>query len=121
MATFPAYAKLGFDGFARDRESALDRTQMESGPPKQLKVKSRVMVARPVVYFFDSLSDYNSFITWFQTTINFGADWFDWTDPVDAAVKTARIVNGKLDKEMPRRKTLDRWQIGFTIETWSNA
>jgi hypothetical protein len=121
MATFPAYAKLTFDGNPRQRESALNRTNMEAGPPKQLKVKSRVMVERPVVYNLDTLSDYNNFITFFQTTINFGADWFDWVDPVDGATKLARIKNGQISKEEPRRKVMDRWRVGFTIETWSNA
>jgi hypothetical protein len=120
MAAFPSYAKLVFENVSRDRESAVNRTAMESGPPKQLKVKSRVMVERPVVYFLDTLSDYNNFITFFQTTINFGADWFDWTDPVDSVVKLARIKNGKIN-EVPRRKIFDRWRVAFVIETWSNA
>lgn len=118
MPTFPAYGKLAFENFQRDRESALQRTQMESGPPKQLKKLSRVMIDIPVIYHLDSAADYSSFITWFQNTINYGADWFDWTDPVDNVVKPARIKNGKL-AETPRRKVLDRWKIGFTLEIWS--
>jgi hypothetical protein len=120
MAAFPAYAKLAFDGFARERDTAVVRTTMESGPPKQAKIRSRVMLTRPVVYHFDSLADYNSFITWFTTTINRGASWFTWTDPVDSVPKEARIVGGKLEYERPRRKNLDRWEVGFKLETWDS-
>ena len=120
MAAFPAYAKLVFNGFQRERDTAVVRTPMDGGLPKQAKVRSRVMVTRPVIYQFDSLADYNSFITWFTTTINRGVSWFDWTDPVDSTVKQARIVGGKLDYERPRRKNLDRWEVGFKIETWDS-
>jgi hypothetical protein len=119
MATFPAYAKLGFEGFSQKRESALSRTSMESGPPKHLKVKSRVLVERPVMYFFDTLADFDNFITWFQSTVNYGADWFDWTDPKGSVVRSARIKSGTLEEEKPRRKNLDRWVVRFVLETWS--
>ena len=118
MAAFPSYPKLRFDGYGEPRESAVDRTQMESGPPKQLKVKSRVLVQRPVLYDLDSLADYNSFMTWFQTTVNYGADWFDWTDPRDSTLKAARIAEGKLDARA-KNNALSRWTVGFILETWS--
>lgn len=118
MATFPSYAVLLADGFAQQRESGVQRTEMESGPPKQLKVKSRVLVRRTVVYALRSLADYNSFVTWFQTTVNFGADWFTWTDPVDSASKNARIV-GQIDEEAPVVPALADWRVSFILETWS--
>lgn len=119
MATFPSYAVLLADGFAQQRESGVSRTQMESGPPKQLKTKSRVLVRRTVTYALRSLSDYNSFVTWFQTTIHFGADWFTWTDPVDSTAKNARIVS-QIDEEAPAVPALTDWRVSFTIETWSS-
>ncbi len=119
MATFPSYGRLLFENFSRDRASGLRRTQMESGPPKQLVTRSRTMVEMPVIYQLGSLADYNSFLTWFNTTINLGADWFDWTDPVDSVVKQARIKEGKIS-EVPQRKQLDRWKIAFTLEFWGS-
>ena len=116
MAAFPSYAKIALSGFAEQRESALLRTQMESGPPKQAKVRSRVMVTRPVTILLGSLSDYQSFITWFSQTIHEGADWFDLTDPVTGTTKSARFVGGGLDATP--NGTKNAWSIKANIETW---
>ena len=117
MAALPSYARLLFSGYKEQRESAIMRTEMESGPPKQIKVRSRVMVTRPVSIMLMSLSDYQSFITWFSDTINEGADWFDFTDPVTNTVKSGRFVNGGLDAA-PSDPRLENWVInGLQIET----
>ena len=116
MATFPAYAKILASGFAEQRESALLRTEMESGPPKQAKIKSRVMVTRPVNVLIKSRSDYLSFVTWFSKTINEGSAWFDFTDPVTNTIKQARFVGGGLDATPQAGLTL--WAIPLKIETW---
>lgn len=117
MAAFPAYPVLLFDGYARKPDAAIKRSDSESGPPKQLKTKSRVLHTRPVTYLLASKADLDAFETWFESTINFGADWFDWTDPYDSAVKSARIAGGAIDPK-PQRKALDRWTVSFQIETW---
>ena len=116
MATFPAYAKLLSNGFAEQRESALLRTEMESGPPKQAKIKSRVMVTRPVTILLQSRADYQSFVEWFSTAINEGADWFDWRDPVSGATKQARFVGEGL--EATASGALCLWSINAKLETW---
>lgn len=118
MAAFPAYPKLLFQGFTEKPEPAIKRSDAESGPAKQLKTKSRVLVKRSVSYLLASAADRDSFMTWFKVTINFGADWFDWIDPYDNATKPARIVGGDIDPK-PQRKMLDRWTVDFQIETWS--
>ena len=116
MATFPTYAKILASGFAEQRESALLRTEMESGPPKQAKIKSRVMVTRPVSILLQSRADYLSFVDWFRTTLNEGADWFDFTDPVTQTVKSARFVGVGL--EASPQSGLMLWTINTKIETW---
>ncbi len=120
MAAFPAYAKFLRDEFGEVDASALIRTEMESGFPKQTKVSARAMVTRSCVVVVDSLADYNSFMVWFRTTINMGTDWFDWTDPVDNTVKLARIVSGSLGKREPANKALTAWKMPLTLETWSS-
>lgn len=117
MATFPTAAKLLHDPYRVSREPAVQRTDMESGPPKQAKLRSRVMVTREVRYALDSIADYNAFIAWFNTDIARGAAWFDWPDPIDDSVKQARIVGGVIEEEQPN-KTLDVWLLKFRIETW---
>ena len=118
MASFPSYAVMLVEGASQQRATAIQRTQMESGPPKQLKTRSRVMVTRPAAALFKSLADFNSFITWFQTTINYGADWFTFTDPVDSSSKNGRIVS-QLDSEEPSSSELTHWVVKFKLETWS--
>lgn len=116
MSSFPSYAKIALAGFAEQRESALMRTQMESGPPKQAKVRSRVMINRPVSILLSSLADYQAFVLWFSQTIHEGADWFDFTDPVDGTTKSARFVGGGLDAVPSDSK--NAWSIKTNIETW---
>lgn len=119
MATLPATAKILFDGFAEQRESALMRTEMESGPPRQVKTKSRVMVKRPVSLLFSSKADYLSFLSWYATDINEGADWFEMTNPVTGDFITARFVAGSLNGQ-PVNSALTRWTIKTQIESWGS-
>lgn len=120
MATFPAYPLLLFNGYRENPESGIRRGEMESGPAKQLKSKSRVAVVREVDYLLISAADKTAFETWFRSTINMGADWFDWTDPADQVVRSARIVSGTYQL-VPQRKMLDRWVASFQLETWSGG
>jgi len=117
MAAFPTYVQILAEGYEKDRESAVIRTPFEDGMVKQLRSKSRVLVARSFTAGFDTLANYQAFITWFQTDVDYGASWFDFTDPEDLVVRQARIVN-KLDKERPIFGT-GKWRVPMTIETWS--
>ena len=116
MATFPNYVKLLANGYQEQRESALLRTEMESGPPKQARIKSRVMVTRPVEIMVNSKADYQAFVTWFSTAINEGSDWFDFTDPVTRTVKQGRFVGGGLEATPSGGGKV--WSIKAKIETW---
>lgn len=117
MESFPAYAEIKFEGFSEKRESALLRSDMESGPPKQVRIKSRVLTDRPVKIRLSSLADYNAFVSWFSNAIHEGADWFSWTDPVSGTVKTARFSAGGFNAA-PVAGTLGRWVVTTSIETW---
>lgn len=118
MAAFPAVLKLMRDGFGKSPESIVNRTAMEDGLTKQAKAKARALVPRPVVYAADSKADFATWETFFNTTLNAGADWFDWTDPLDAVVKAARIAQGTYQAR-PINGALTRWEISMRIETWS--
>ena len=117
MAALPSYASIHLDGYAEQRESALMRTEMESGPPKQAKIKSRVMVTRPVTIRVNTLADYQAFVVWFSDTINEGADWFDWLDPISNTTKQARIQGGALDAS-PMGSINGAWVMRAKLETW---
>lgn len=121
METFPSYLILTPDNFNETVEPIVHRTPMEQGLPKQLKGASRALVVRPVMYLAVTLADYNSFKTWHRVNVNLGADWFNWTDPVDSATKLARIKEGKfVARPWEGIATLARWEIEFQLETWSS-
>jgi hypothetical protein len=117
METFPPYVKVVFDGFAIERESAAARYEMENGPDKQLRRRSRVLIALEVTCHVDSQADLAAFVQWVYSV---GADWFSWTDPVDGVAKPARIRATESFAERARTRTLSHWEIRMHIETWSN-
>lgn len=117
--SFPSYAKILLAGYQHQRESALLRSEMESGPARQSKVRSRVMVTRTCTIFLETLSDFNSFETWFATTLNEGALWFDYADPVSGITKSARFVGGGYSAT-PASGALGSWNIAAKLETWGS-
>lgn len=119
MATLPTTAKILFDGFSEQRESALMRTEMESGPPRQVKTKSRIMIRRPVSMLFSSKADYLSFLSWYSTDIKDGADWFQMIDPVTGNTIDARFVAGTLNGQ-PVNPAMSSWTVKAQIESWGN-
>lgn len=115
--TFPAYARLLFDGYRQKRESALLRTEMESGPPRQAKVRSRVMLTRSVKIYLASKADFQAFENWYATTINLGASWFNMVDPVSGATVAGRFVSGGYTAT-PIAGKLAAWVVEASIESW---
>jgi len=116
---FPTTGKLLFSGYSETPESAVLRTDMESGPPKQAKIKSRSLVTRPLTYRFNN-TEYDAFELWFKTEINYGASWWNWEDPRDGATKQARIVSGQYAAKMAEQgegAELE-WDVSFNLETW---
>lgn len=118
MAAFPAYMKPLIRGFAKSPNMVISRTEMEDGMTKQAKTKARALVVRPIAYLVRSLADFQAWETFFNTTINGGADWFDWVDPIDGLTKTARIVNGKYTAS-PLNGLVTDWEVSMEIETWN--
>jgi hypothetical protein len=119
MAAFPTGLILLLPGYAEEPDSALARIEMESGPPKQVQNKSRVMVKVRGVIRFTSASQYASFRTWFRTDIKNGADWFDWTDPRTATVRQARFVGGaERGPTSDLIGTLAVTDVPITLEYW---
>jgi len=119
MAFPHSYAKILAEGYDKNRPSAVSRSEMEDGMVKQLRTKARVLVKRNMTISVASLSDYQAFIAWYQNDVDYGALWFDFTDPEDSVVKFARIVL-QLNSERPL-VGLGQWRISAVIETWSNG
>lgn len=117
--SFPSYAKILLAGYQQQRESALLRSEMESGPARQSKVRSRVMITRTCTIFLGSLTDYNAFETWYATTLGEGSAWFDYTDPVSGITKSARFVGGGYTAT-PSAAGIGSWQVSAKIESWGS-
>ena len=119
MATLPSYVKILFQDYSQRRESALLRTEMESGPPKQAKVRSRVMLTRAAKLYLSSKSDFQSFETWYREDLDEGALWFDMTDPVSGSTIEARFVGGGYTAT-PMSAAMQLWQVEVNIESWGS-
>jgi hypothetical protein len=118
MATFPAYLKLDLDGFKDRPEPIVRRTEMENGLAKQMPRASKRLQPKQLVYWVDSLANYNAFKTWVKDTINNGAGWFDWTEPISGATVSARLRDGAFEGT-PVNKALSYWRISMTIEYYA--
>ena len=116
-ATLPSYARLMFNEYQQKRESAILRTEMESGPPKQAKVRSRVMLTRSVKIVIESLDNFKLFETWFKDDLDYGALFFNMTDPVTKLTIEARFVGGEYTAR-PLIAAMNVWQIEASIESW---
>ena len=117
MPAWPSYAYLLLSGYGESRASALLRTEMEDGPPKQARIRSRALVTRKAVVQLRSLADYTAFIAWYADDLDEGALWFDFRDPVSKTVKQGRLVGGAA-LEATAQSSLNLWEIPLQIETW---
>ncbi len=120
MPAWPSYAKLQLEGYAEQRESGLKSSEMDSGPPKVVLVKSRVMVRRPVRVLLTTTANYLAFVAWFETDIKLGSKWFDWFDPVRKVTVQARIKDGDFQATPLARVSggKETWAVSLTLETW---
>jgi hypothetical protein len=103
MAAWPTYARLEA-AITETRESALLREAVESGPPKQRRTKSRVMVTLAGTVLFRT----------------HGQDWFDFVHPRTGAIVQARFVGGSelgAGEYLRSRGSLIRQPV--TLEYWS--
>lgn len=119
MAAFPT-VKHYWNDFHEQEGSALRRTQMETGPAKQAKHQSRVLITVSMKLAFFSKAEFDAFMTFFRTTVNRGADWFDWTHPRSGTVFQARFVAGQEMAPVDHlRATLDLIDLPILLEYWS--
>lgn len=117
MATFPAYAQILYSGYSQKKESALLRTEMDSGPPKQAKVKSKVMMVRSVKIYLASKTGFQDFEDWYDTDLQLGSAWFDFVDPVSGSTVQARFKDGGYTSQ-PMTPDMENWEITAQIESW---
>lgn len=80
------------EGFSQSFEDNLLRTNMDAGVAKQrLRTTSGPKTVRCKVFLNDA-TDLSTFTTFFNTTINYGADEFEWTDHVEGGTVNYRFI-----------------------------
>lgn len=117
MATLPSYVDILYSGYSQKRESALLRSEMEYGPPKQAKIKSLVMITRAAKLYIASNANFQLFEAWYRNDLNEGVSWFSMTDPVTKASVTARFVGGGYTAT-PMTPDMENWEVSVQIESW---
>lgn len=118
-ANLPSYVKILYDGYAQKQETAVLRTEMESGPPRQARIRSRVMLTRSAKLYFDSKANFQSFETFYRETLQHGALFFNMTDPVSGATIEARFVAGGYNAA-PMSAKMNLWVVDIQIESWGS-
>lgn len=92
---FPTYGELLLNNNTGTPEPTVIRTDFESGPSRQFKMRSRTNTTRTLSILFTA-AELASFETWFRgTDCDWGAAWFNWTDYLDGQAKLARVYEGK--------------------------
>jgi hypothetical protein len=64
-----------YDGYALEPESAVTRTDMESGPARQRRRFTQTPTRIPVRWRMSAV-DFATFEAWFRLKLDDGADWF---------------------------------------------
>lgn len=116
MATFPDYINIDMRAYKIEPQQVVLRSDFEDGPPKQSEFNSKQLDHIIIVGYIQTNANFQSWQTWYRTTIKHGADWFDWEDPVDGVTKLARIVNGTVKQS--HLQDWERWRVEFKIEVW---
>lgn len=117
---FPTYGKHLLNGFSESPESPVIRTEMEDGLTKENATKSRVMVPRNITYFY-TLTEYANFKIWFKAEAR-GGLFFDWSDPLDGAVKQMRMVRSVYNTKGVSQGNGSQIgvEVNFTLEGWES-
>lgn len=120
MAAFPT-VKFDWRDLSEDLEPVVERNEMERGIPKQRRTNSDQRVVLQMTLHFDTQAEHSSFMSFFNTSINAGQDFFDFTEPVGSAAVQGRIVGGKLGPRMFKQPTLGYCSRTVQIEYWVSA
>lgn len=115
MPTFPTLAKIA-DGESFTEDIAVDptlRSNFENGVIHTRNKFTTVPKRWRILYRFLSNTDKASIVTFFNTTVKFGADTFGWTNPVDDSNPNVRFESFPTCKlENDGQNT---WKVSFGL------
>lgn len=116
MAAFPAWVKVGWRDSGEKPSPVVLRSEMERGIAKQRRIAADAVVTQQITAYFDTAAEADDFEDWVYTEIGGGTDWFDFTNPRNSVVVSARIVGGDIGKLVPSNRTWALTMRQFTIE-----
>jgi len=114
MSTWPANLPGPIlEGFSKKRLTGLKSTDMEIGPPRSRRVTTSRYSEVSVKWLFTQ-DQYDKFITFFETALHAGSDWFDATWRIDGmrSAKSLRVKGGEFSDE----RQGDHWRVSATLE-----
>lgn len=100
MATFPAYVEILFAGYSERFDPAVERSEMERGPPKERVINTKVLQRINASLLFRSAADVQAFETWYFTTIN-RIGYFDLEHPRLGTTVQAKFPGGDIGELVP--------------------
>lgn len=92
------------------------RTEMEDGFIKQSRIRSKSLYTYNIRYLMSS-ANYASFLTWYDTTVNHGASFFDFANPITASTEQGRIVGGRWESR-PLTTVQNYYVVSMSIEVY---
>ncbi|MCR4554120.1 MAG: hypothetical protein K5752_04295 [Succinivibrionaceae bacterium] len=124
-------------GYTLKRSPSVLRTTMTNGTVRQRLLNKNAPHTLSVTLQFNNLTDYQSFISFYENQINYGADWFiapilnDRSDVAESEIiaRKVRIQNGSLSEQLQFRNHIGAcYKISMTLDvdnvefdqTWSN-
>jgi hypothetical protein len=115
--TFPTYTTVLTGSTQLNATPIINRTQMESGPAKQAPNQS-YSFPQQQLYIVFSVDQFEDFNTWFvdPDNGNYGASFFNWTDPQFSTTRSARIVGGAYGPVQPLTATSNYLVMQVTFE-----
>jgi len=117
MAAFPT-VKYDWRDLSETQMPVVERAEMERGVPKQRRINSDARVEMGMTVHFDTAAEDASFMTWFNTTVHAGQDFFDFVHPVSGATVSARIVGGEMGGRRFKEPTRQVCSRSFKLEYW---
>lgn len=119
---FPTGVAIVLGSVSESPQSAVLRSEMERGVPKQRRERSDVLVSVPAELQFRNKAQAQDWLDWFYSAAGAGAgaDWFAWVHPRTGQTVQARIKGGELGPLQPMHGTwragLDRCRRSVTFE-----
>lgn len=116
MAAFPSYARIALADVSMEHRPVSERSEVERGLPRVRRTSSDALVSVLGVVLLRSTADVLAFEDWYYSAAgaNAGMGWFDWRDPRNGTLRSARLASLGAVRPDAGKFRLARWAC--TIE-----